>query len=103
MYPIHVSADRFPATNTYKSNVGSLTDGDQGWAPAVEEQAVDRVHRLGQTRPTKVYRLVIKGAVEESVIRIQDRKRELVGTAFQEDFKSLGKSHFADMIQELLY
>ncbi|SPO05925.1 uncharacterized protein DNG_08614 [Cephalotrichum gorgonifer] len=75
---------------------------DSWWAPAVEEQAVDRVHRLGQTRRTKVYRLVIQNAVEESVLQIQDKKRQLVGTAFQEDFKSLAKGSFAKFIKELL-
>lgn len=60
------------------------------------------MHRLGQTRPTKVYRLVIKGTVEEDVIRIQDRKRELVGTAFQEEFKSLADVGVKGMIRELL-
>ena len=60
------------------------------------------MHRLGQTRTTKVYRLVVKGAVEEGVVRIQDRKRELVGTAFQEKFKSLSDVSFSNMVKEML-
>jgi SNF2 family DNA or RNA helicase len=55
-----------------------------GWAPAIEEQAIDRVHRLGQTREVTVKRMIIEDAVEESVLITQDKKRELVGTAFQE-------------------
>lgn len=55
-----------------------------GWAPAIEDQAVDRVHRLGQTRETTVWRLVMEGSVEERVLDIQREKRELVGKAFQE-------------------
>ncbi|KEY71515.1 hypothetical protein S7711_03581 [Stachybotrys chartarum IBT 7711] len=54
------------------------------WAPAIEDQAVDRVHRLGQTRETTVWRLVMEGSVEERVLEIQREKRELVGKAFQE-------------------
>lgn len=55
-----------------------------GWAPAIEDQAIDRVHRLGQTRPTTVWRLVMEGSVEERVLDIQQEKRELVTKAFQE-------------------
>jgi SWI/SNF-related matrix-associated actin-dependent regulator of chromatin subfamily A3 len=55
-----------------------------GWAPAIEDQAVDRVHRLGQTRPTTVWRLVMEGTVEERVLDIQSEKRQLVTKAFQE-------------------
>ena len=55
-----------------------------GWAPAIEDQAVDRVHRLGQTRPTTVWRLVVEGTVEERVLDIQAEKRRLVSEAFQE-------------------
>ena len=58
---------------------------DSWWAPAIEDQAVDRVHRLGQTRETSVWRLVMEGSVEERVLDIQGEKRQLVGKAFQED------------------
>lgn len=55
-----------------------------GWAPAIEDQAIDRVHRLGQTRETTVFRLVMEGSVEERVLNIQKEKRELVTKAFRE-------------------
>ncbi|VUC23134.1 unnamed protein product [Clonostachys rosea] len=58
---------------------------DSWWAPAVEDQAVDRVHRLGQTRETKIWRLVMEGTVEERVLDIQREKRQLVSKAFQEN------------------
>ncbi|KAK0746699.1 RAD5-like protein [Schizothecium vesticola] len=57
---------------------------DSWWAPAIEDQAVDRVHRLGQTRPTTIWRLVMEGTVEERVLDIQTEKRELVTKAFRE-------------------
>jgi SWI/SNF-related matrix-associated actin-dependent regulator of chromatin subfamily A3 len=57
---------------------------DSWWAPAIEDQAVDRVHRLGQKRETTVFRLVMEGSVEESVLRIQEEKRRLMGLAFAE-------------------
>lgn len=50
---------------------------DPWWNPAVEEQAVDRAHRIGQTRPVHVYRLVAADTIEEKVLALQDRKRDL--------------------------
>ncbi|KAF4513597.1 hypothetical protein G6O67_000847 [Ophiocordyceps sinensis] len=64
---------------------------DSWWAPAIEDQAIDRVHRLGQTRETTVWRLVMEDTVEERVLNIQSEKRELVGKAFKEK-KKAGKA-----------
>ncbi|MDO5726468.1 MAG: DEAD/DEAH box helicase [Bowdeniella nasicola] len=50
---------------------------DPWWNPAVEEQAIDRTHRIGQTRPVNVYRLVATGTIEEKVLALQERKRQL--------------------------
>ncbi|KAJ9641804.1 hypothetical protein H2199_005017 [Coniosporium tulheliwenetii] len=57
---------------------------DSWWAPAIEDQAIDRVHRLGQTKPTTVFRLVMEGSIEETVLRIQQDKRKLMMLAFAE-------------------
>ncbi|KID70884.1 DNA repair and recombination protein RAD5B, partial [Metarhizium hybridum] len=57
---------------------------DSWWAPAIEDQAIDRVHRLGQTRKTTVWRLIVEGTVEERVLDVQKEKRDLVTKAFQE-------------------
>ncbi|VEI12638.1 DEAD/DEAH box helicase [Trueperella bialowiezensis] len=51
---------------------------DPWWNPAAEEQAVDRAHRIGQTRPVHVYRLVSRGTIEEKVVALQDAKRRLL-------------------------
>jgi SNF2 family DNA or RNA helicase len=50
---------------------------DPWWNPAAEAQATDRTHRIGQTRPVTVYRLLTRGTVEEKVVRLQAKKREL--------------------------
>ncbi|KAH9825255.1 SNF2 family N-terminal domain-containing protein [Melampsora americana] len=47
------------------------------WNPAVENQAVDRVHRLGQTKPVRMIRYIISGSVEQNMLEIQKRKTEL--------------------------
>jgi SWI/SNF-related matrix-associated actin-dependent regulator of chromatin subfamily A3 len=60
---------------------------DSWWAPAIEDQAVDRVYRLGQKRETTVWRLVMEGSIEERVLSIQERKRSLMLAAFRETAK----------------
>ncbi|KAI5820072.1 SNF2 family helicase [Pyronema omphalodes] len=57
---------------------------DSWWAPAVEDQAVDRVYRLGQKREVTVWRLVVERSIEERVIEIQKKKRKMVADAFRE-------------------
>lgn len=51
---------------------------DPWWNPAVEMQATDRTHRIGQTRPVFVYKLITQGTVEEKILGLQERKRALV-------------------------
>ena len=51
---------------------------DPWWNPAVEDQATDRAHRIGQERPVTVYRLVAKGTIEEQILEMHADKRELV-------------------------
>jgi len=54
---------------------------DPWWNPAVEEQAADRAHRIGQDKPVFVYRLVTEDTVEERILELQDRKRALADAA----------------------
>ena len=54
---------------------------DPWWNPAVEAQAADRAHRIGQERPVNVYRLVSQGTVEERILTLQDKKRAVVEAA----------------------
>ncbi len=58
---------------------------DPWWNPAAETQAIDRTHRIGQDKPVNVYRLVAADTIEEKVVALQERKRDLfdqvVGTA----------------------
>ena len=58
---------------------------DPWWNPAVEAQAIDRAHRIGQTRPVFAYRLVARDTVEEKVIALQQQKRELADAIIRED------------------
>jgi SNF2 family DNA or RNA helicase len=54
---------------------------DPWWNPAVEDQAADRAHRIGQDRPVMVYRMVAKDTVEERILALQSKKRSLADVA----------------------
>ena len=67
---------------------------DPWWNPAVEMQATDRAHRIGQEKPVIVYRLIMKDSVEEKILQLQERKRELVNQLITTDtglLKSLSR------------
>lgn len=57
---------------------------DPWWNPTAESQATDRAHRIGQDKPVTVYRLVSTGAIEEKVLALQERKRDLFDRVFDE-------------------
>ncbi len=57
---------------------------DPWWNPAVEQQASDRAHRIGQTRPVTIYRLVMQGSIEEQILTLHGRKRELIDAMLSE-------------------
>jgi superfamily II DNA or RNA helicase len=58
---------------------------DPWWNPAVEAQAVDRAHRIGQTKRVFAYRLITRGTVEEKVLELQKSKRDLAAAIIGED------------------
>ena len=58
---------------------------DPWWNPAVEAQATDRAHRIGQERPVTVYKLITTGTVEEKILKLQERKRNLMDAALDDE------------------
>jgi SNF2 family DNA or RNA helicase len=58
---------------------------DPWWNPAVEAQAIDRTHRIGQTNQVIAYRLLARGTVEEKIRRLQQAKAELARSIVQEE------------------
>lgn len=74
---------------------------DPWWNPAVENQATDRAHRLGQTKNVFVYKLVVAGSIEEKILALQEKKAELAAGILSEDASSLTKFG-ADDIAALL-
>jgi superfamily II DNA or RNA helicase len=76
VFLISLKAGGFGLNLTAATNVIHL---DPWWNPAVEDQASDRAHRMGQTRPVTIYRLVTLGTIEEQMLQLHESKRALVG------------------------
>ncbi len=76
---------------------------DPWWNPAVEDQATDRAHRIGQTKVVTMYRLIAKGTIEEKILELGGKKRELVGAVLSEDAggaKKLTKQDLEDLFKD---
>jgi SNF2 family DNA or RNA helicase len=58
---------------------------DPWWNPAVENQATDRAHRLGQDKPVFVYKLIVGGSIEEKILALQERKAALAAGILSDD------------------
>lgn len=56
---------------------------DPWWNPAVEDQATDRAHRIGQQRPVNVYRLITRGTIEEKIVELHNIKRDLADSLLE--------------------
>jgi len=74
---------------------------DPWWNPAVENQASDRAHRIGQTKPVFIYKLVASNTVEEKIIAMQQRKQLLADDTLGEGEEAAMKSLTADEIMAL--
>ncbi|HET7625154.1 MAG TPA: SNF2-related protein [Verrucomicrobiae bacterium] len=74
---------------------------DPWWNPAVENQATDRAHRIGQTKVVTSYKLITRDTIEEKILALQNRKREIIAATIggEEEFASALNW---DEIQELL-
>jgi SNF2 family DNA or RNA helicase len=72
---------------------------DPWWNPAVEEQATDRAHRIGQTKKVFVYKLIAAGTIEQRMLELQERKRNLSKSIMDET----GTQNMAFSEQDLEY
>ena len=74
---------------------------DPWWNPAVEAQAIDRAHRIGQEKPVFVYKLIAEGTIEDRMLALQERKRGLAQGVLDE--AAAGRSAFGEAdLQALL-
>lgn len=74
---------------------------DPWWNPAVEQQAIDRTHRIGQDKKVFIYKFIAKDTVEEKILALQNRKKSLANsliTTEESFFKSLSKDDIRDIL-----
>jgi SNF2 family DNA or RNA helicase len=83
------------------SGADTVIHFDPWWNPAVEAQATDRAHRMGQTRVVTSYKLITRGTVEEKILELQKRKRALTA-GIVEGEEQFAQSLSWEEIQELL-
>lgn len=74
---------------------------DPWWNPAVEQQAIDRTHRIGQTKNVFIYKFITKDSVEEKILALQNRKRRVAESLITTE-ESFVKSLTAEDIKEIL-
>jgi non-specific serine/threonine protein kinase len=75
---------------------------DPWWNPAVEMQASDRAHRIGQDKPVFIYKIITRDSVEEKILQLQEKKRALVNNLISSDasfFKSLTKEDVKSLFE----
>jgi superfamily II DNA or RNA helicase len=108
--------DRFNQDETLKIFLVSLKAGGTGinltgadtvihydpwWNPAAEDQATDRVHRIGQTKKVFVYRLIARGTVEERIMQLKAQKKDLVDGVISAD-RNITKKISLDDLKDIL-
>lgn len=76
--PIFLISLKAGGTGLNLTRADTVIHYDPWWNPAVEDQATDRTHRIGQENPVFVYKLITSGTVEEAILSMQERKRQLV-------------------------
>jgi len=70
---------------------------DPWWNPAVENQAIDRCHRIGQDKKVFAYRMICKNTVEEKILILQNKKKKIAGDIIQTDESILKKLNKKDI------
>ncbi|KAJ7896017.1 DNA repair protein rad16 [Mycena olivaceomarginata] len=70
---------------------------DSWWNPAVEYQAMDRIHRLGQRRPVKAVKLVVEDSIESRIVQLQEKKSAMVDATLSADDSAMGRLTPADL------
>ena len=70
---------------------------DPAWNPASEWQCFDRTHRLGQTKDVTVYKFVTKNSIEEKMVDIQKKKKDLISGAFHMDSEERRRERVNDI------
>lgn len=72
---------------------------DPWWNPMAEKQAIDRAHRIGQTKKVNIYKFITKNSIEEKILKLQERKGSLFDNLISEDQSFFKKLEWEDLME----
>ncbi len=98
--PVFLVSLKAGGTGLNLTGADTVVHFDPWWNPAVEDQATDRAHRIGQSKVVNVYRLIARGTVEEKILQLSGKKRALVSSVLSADGGAL-KGLTKDDVDEL--
>ncbi|MGB5219553.1 MAG: SNF2-related protein [Polyangiales bacterium] len=101
--PVFLISLKAGGTGLNLTGADTVVHFDPWWNPAVEDQATDRAHRIGQTKNVNVYRLIAEGTVEEKILELSAKKRELVSNVLSTEgspLKGLTKADVENLFSE---
>lgn len=99
--PIFLISLKAGGTGLNLTGADTVIHFDPWWNPAVEDQATDRAHRIGQKNTVYNMKLITAGTVEEKVLEMQNRKRAIIGATIESDESTMSKLTWDD-IKEIL-
>ncbi|MBM4266790.1 MAG: DEAD/DEAH box helicase [Deltaproteobacteria bacterium] len=100
--PVFLLSLRAGGTGLNLSAADVVIHLDPWWNPAVEDQATDRAHRIGQRKAVSVYRIVAAGTIEEAILRMKERKRALASAVIGDGEQGLPRGLTEADVDELL-
>ncbi len=101
--PVFLISLKAGGTGLNLTGADTVVHFDPWWNPAVEDQATDRAHRIGQTKNVNVYKLIAEGTVEEKILQLSAKKRELVSNVLSTEgspLKGLTKADVENLFSE---
>lgn len=100
--PIFLISLKAGGTGLNLTGASTVIHADPWWNAAATDQATDRAHRIGQTEPVNVYKVIAKGTIEERILRLQEAKSELAASVIGEEGVLTLASLTRDELIELL-
>lgn len=97
--PVFLISLKAGGTGLNLTRADTVIHYDPWWNPAAEDQATDRSHRIGQENPVFVYKLITAGTVEEAILSMQNKKRELFDGILSESIRSISTLTTSDIEQ----
>lgn len=99
--PVFLVSLKAGGTGLNLTGADTVIHFDMWWNPAVQAQATDRVHRLGQEKNVSVYKLITKNTIEEKIVDMQNRKKGLVKKVVTCDEEAISKLTWEDVLELL--